>query len=166
MAKVYWITGLSGVGKTPLAKKLTERLSIKEPTILYDGDDLREALNLELGNDKESRLKIAYIYSDLIKLVVSQKVNVVCSTISLFHDIHDYNRKIFNQYYEILITKDIEKLILKDKKNIYSKSLKNEDYAVGINIEPQYPKNPSLVFNFDEIRNLDLIVDEIINLKI
>ena len=90
----------------------------------------------------------------------------MCSTISLFHDIHDYNRKIFNQYYEILITKEIEKLILKDKKNIYSKSLKNEDYAVGINIEPQYPKNPSLVFNFDEIRNLDLVVDEIINLKI
>ena len=29
MARVYWITGLSGVGKTPLAKKLTERLSKK-----------------------------------------------------------------------------------------------------------------------------------------
>ena len=82
MTKVYWITGLAGVGKTPLAQKLTEKLLTLEPTILLDGDDIRDVLNLEIGNDKSSRLKTAYIYSNLIKLLESQNINIVYQ---LFH---------------------------------------------------------------------------------
>ncbi len=166
MAKVYWITGLSGVGKTPLAIKLKESLMKNHPTVLIDGDQVREILKLKLGNDKNSRLEVAYKYSNIIKLIVSQNINVVCATISLFHEIHDYNRKNFKQYCEILIKKDIKKLILEDKKNIYSKSLKDEDYAVGININPEYPKNPSFVFDFNKPVNLNSIVDKIIKFKI
>ncbi len=166
MTKVYWITGLAGVGKTPLAQKLTEKLLTLEPTILLDGDDIRDVLNLEIGNDKSSRLKTAYIYSNLIKLLESQNINIVCSTISLFHEIHKYNRNIFSHYCEILIQKDLDKLIFEDKKSIYSNALKNNDYAVGINIQPEYPENPSLVFNFNKKVNLDKVVDEIINFKI
>ena len=165
MARVYWITGLSGVGKTPLAKKLTERLSKKNPTILIDGDQIREVLKLKFQNDINSRLKIAYIYSDLTKLLISQNINVVCSTISLFHEIQEYNRKNFAQYCEILIKKDIEKLISENKKNIYSNSVNGDDYAVGVNIEPEYPKNPSFVFDFNSKVNLESVVDEILNFK-
>tara|TARA_A100001015_G_C15034098_1_gene734959 strand:+ start:1070 stop:1570 length:501 start_codon:yes stop_codon:yes gene_type:complete len=165
MAKVYWITGLSGVGKTPLAKKLTKSLSKSKPTILIDGDQIRDILKLECENDRNSRLKVAYIYSNLIKLIASQNINVVCSTISLFYEIHEYNRKNFKQYCEILIEKDIEKLISEDKKNIYSNSINAQDYAVGVNIKPEYPKNPSFLFDFNNQVNLDLVVDKILNFK-
>tara|TARA_B100000886_G_C20379994_1_gene473508 strand:- start:261 stop:761 length:501 start_codon:yes stop_codon:yes gene_type:complete len=165
MAQVYWITGLSGVGKTPLAKKLTERLSKKNPTILIDGDQIREVLKLKFQNNINSRLKIAYIYSDLTKLIISQNINVVCSTISLFYEIQEYNRKNFAQYCEILIKKDIEKLISENKKNIYSNSVSGDDYAVGVNIKPEYPKNPSFVFDFNSKVNLESVVDEILNFK-
>ncbi len=166
MAQVYWITGLSGVGKTPLAKKLAENLSKMKPTILIDGDQIREIFKLENKNDRDSRLKIAYIYSNLTKLIVSQNINVVCSTISLFYEIHEYNRKNFDQYCEILIKKDINKLILEDKKNIYSNSINNHDYAVGVNIEPEYPKNPTFIFDFNSTNNLDSVVNEILNFRI
>lgn len=37
MVHIYWITGLSGVGKIPLAKNLTESSLKIKPTILVDG---------------------------------------------------------------------------------------------------------------------------------
>ena len=92
MAKVYWITGLSGVGKTPLSKELHNKISEKEPVVLIDGDKIREILGNTSATDRESRLKISYVYSNLAKVIVSQNINVICSTISLFHEIHNYNR--------------------------------------------------------------------------
>ena len=37
--------------------------------------------------------------------------------------------------------------------------------TVGVNIEPEYPKNPSFVFDFNSKVNLESVVDEILNFK-
>jgi len=166
MAKVYWITGLSGVGKTPLAILLQKKLSETEPTILIDGDVIRDILKFSSLNDKKSRLKIAYIYSDLANLIQSQGVNVVCATISLFHEIHNYNREIFVQYNEIFLKKDLDILIKEDKNKIYSKSLNNETKVVGVNIKAEYPKTPSLVINIDNKIDFNSLIERILDIKI
>ena len=166
MAKVYWITGLSGVGKTPIANLLKEELSKTEPTILIDGDVIRNILKFDSLNDKKSRLKIAYIYSDLANLFEKQGFNVVCATISLFHEIHNYNRKNFKQYYEIFIKKDLDILIKEDKNKIYSRSINNQTEVVGININAEYPKNPSLLININDNKDFNFFVDKILNIKI
>tara|TARA_B100000900_G_scaffold413773_1_gene438562 strand:+ start:3354 stop:3854 length:501 start_codon:yes stop_codon:yes gene_type:complete len=166
MAKVYWLTGLSGAGKTPLAKKLQRKLSKTEPTVLVDGDSVREIFGLDNYNDIKSRVRIAYMYSNLTNLIQLQGVNVVCATISLFHEIHKYNRRIFKNYCEIYVKKDLNKLIDEDKNKIYSKALKNETQVVGINIKPEYPENPKLIVDFNKKKNIDDIVNEIINIKI
>jgi len=162
MAKVYWITGLSGVGKTPLSKELHNKISEKEPVVLIDGDKIREILGNTSATDRESRLKISYVYSNLAKVIVSQNINVICSTISLFHEIHNYNRSIFQEYKEIFIKKNIETLIHEDKNGIYSKSLQNKEFVVGINIEPEYPKDPSIILDFNLSQDLGSIVENIL----
>lgn len=164
MAKVYWITGLSGVGKTPLSKELHNKISEKEPVVLIDGDKIREILGNTSATDRESRLKISYVYSNLAKVIVSQNINVICSTISLFHEIHNYNRSIFQEYKEIFIKKNIETLIHEDKNGIYSKSLQNKEFVVGINIEPEYPKDPSMILDFNLSQDLGSIVENILKL--
>ncbi len=164
MAIVYWITGLSGVGKTPLSKELYNKISKKEPTVLIDGDKIRAILGNTSATDKESRLKISYVYSNLAKVIVSQNINVICSTISLFHEIHSYNRSIFKEYKEIFIKKDIKKLIHEDKNGIYSKSLKDKEFVVGINIEPEYPKNPNITLDFNLSQDLNPIIENILKL--
>ncbi len=164
MAKVYWITGLSGVGKTPLSKELHNKISEKEPVVLIDGDKIREILGNTSATDRESRLKISYVYSNLAKVIVSQNINVICSTISLFHEIHNYNRSIFQEYKEIFIKKNIETLIHEDKNGIYSKSLQNKEFVVGINIEPEYPKDPSIILDFNLSQDLGSIVENILKL--
>ena len=46
MGTVYWITGLSGAGKTTIGKLLYEKIKEKEiNTVFLDGDTLREVLD-------------------------------------------------------------------------------------------------------------------------
>ena len=149
-----------------MAILLQKKLSETEPTILIDGDVIRDILKLSSLNDKKSRLKIAYIYSDLANLIQSQGVNVVCATISLFHEIHNYNREIFVQYNEIFLKKDLDMLFKEDKNKIYSRSLNNETKVVGVNIKAEYPKTPSLVINIDNKIDFNTLIDRILDIKI
>ena len=43
---VFWITGLSGSGKTLIAKKIGNEIKLKYgPTIIISGDDVRNIFN-------------------------------------------------------------------------------------------------------------------------
>ena len=65
---VIWITGLSGAGKTTLAKEIIKQLANeKKKPILLDGDQLREifvdSLDQDDTHDCSSRLALALKYS-------------------------------------------------------------------------------------------------------
>ena len=46
LGKLFWITGLSGSGKTTIAEKIKEKISKKYgPTLTISGDDLRKIFN-------------------------------------------------------------------------------------------------------------------------
>ena len=51
---LFWITGLSGVGKTSIAKKIHKEI-IKNygPTILFSGDDLRSIFQIKTYDKKK-----------------------------------------------------------------------------------------------------------------
>ncbi len=148
-SNLFWITGLSGSGKTTFAKKLVEKLELKkERTVLIDGDVIREIFDNESDYSKEARLKTAYHYSKLSKFLVKQNLNVVCSTISLFHEIQKWNRKNISNYIEIFVKVEMAELIKRDSKKIYSKALNGElKNVVGIDIKPEFPNNPNLILD-------------------
>ena len=66
---VYWITGLSGAGKTTVGKLFFEMLARKKKNVLFlDGDMLREVFGNDLGYGREDRLRCAMRYSRLCRL--------------------------------------------------------------------------------------------------
>ena len=80
--------------------------SIKEDennTIHLDGDELREILNFEKQYDVKSRKNIAKIYSKICKKISEQNINVIISTISMFHSIRNWNKKNIKNYIEVYI---------------------------------------------------------------
>ena len=55
---LYWITGLSGAGKTTIGNRLYYRMKQKKDNVvLLDGDILKEISGKDLGYDRESRIE-------------------------------------------------------------------------------------------------------------
>lgn len=165
-AFLVWITGLAGSGKTTISHQVYEIIKKHHKnTILIDGDVVRELFNNDLGYDKEDRLKNAKRISNLANFLVSQDINVICSTISLFNEIHDYNRKNCTTYFEVLINTDLNELKKRDKKGLYSKfaSSKITDLP-GLDFNYELPQNPDLILNNNNSEDLDININKIISL--
>jgi len=97
------------------------------------------------------------IYTKLSKFLTDQGINVVFSLVGLMNKPRAWNKRNIKKYIEIFIKTDIKRIILKGKKKVY----KNKKNIVGVDIKPQFPKNPDIImenkFNKDlEILQLEL----------
>lgn len=152
---LFWITGISGAGKTSIAKKLLKKISKKYgPTIVISGDDLRKMFELK-GYTYNERLKVSEKYCKISKFITNQKINVIFATVAMMDKPRKWNRKKIKNYVEIYIKSDVDKIIKKKKKKIYFN--KKIAQLVGVNIKAEYPKNPDIIIN----NNLDIDLSKI-----
>ncbi len=143
---LFWITGLSGSGKTSLGEEIKKEISKKYgTTICMSGDDLREIFNYK-NYSRKSRLDLALRYSKFCEFVTGQNINVIFSTVSMFHKVRDRNKKYIKNYIEIYIKSNIETLIRKKNKQFYKGFHKN---IVGKNLKAEFPINPNIVLEND-----------------
>jgi len=164
--KLIWITGLSGSGKTTIGKEVYIKLKKDYiDTVFLDGDNFREILGNDLGHKPKDRLENAKRIHRMCKFLISQNINVVCATMSLYKEVHDLNRKEINNYIEVFIECDITELIRRDQKGLYSKAVKGDiQNVIGVNLPYDKPTNCELMINNSEEINLKQKVQEILNL--
>ncbi len=164
MSAVYWITGLSGAGKTTIGKLLYEKLKSEYPnTVLLDGDTLRRVFGDDLGYTKDERRKCAMRYSRLCDMLEKQDMNVICCTISMFDSVRDWNRENINNYREIYVKVSMDTLQARDQKGLYSGDTKEQQKeVVGIHMDIEEPKCPDLILENDGIRTPEEQVEIII----
>ena len=156
---LFWITGLSGSGKTTIAKKIESHIMKKYgSTITVSGDNLRNIFNFKKFSRKE-RLSYAITYGRFCKYLTDNKINIIFSTVSLFHKVRKWNRSNINNYVEIYIESDINKIIRQKKKFFYKGKYKN---IVGKNIIPEFPKTPHIIIKNDFKRPLNKLSDELL----
>ena len=134
-----WITGLSGAGKTTLAKALQQKLP---GALLLDGDELREALGADGRSfDVQSRKRLAQTYARLAGLLACQGATVIVATISLFHDLHAWNREHLPGYVEVFL--DVPEAVRRqrDPKGLYAARVPN---MAGTGVQVELPLAPHL----------------------
>jgi adenylylsulfate kinase-like enzyme len=149
---IFWVTGISGSGKSTLSKSIYPFIKKKfGPTIILSGDNLREIFKLN-KYEKSYRMKIGKQYTKLLRLITTNKINVLFSVVGLFHELHKYNRKQLKNYIEIFIDANFKKAELRKQKFFYKKKINN---VWGRDIKPQYPKKPHIVLknNFKKNKN-------------
>ena len=157
---LFWITGLSGSGKTSISKKITPFIEKRYgPTINFSGDDIRKTFGFDKF-DKVSRIKYAMFYSKLCKILVDEGYTVIFSTVSLFSKVREWNKINIKGYVEIYIKTDINKLIKKRNKFFYKK--KKFVNIVGKNIKAEFPKKATITIKNDFSRSLNNMRDELI----
>src|SRR5215213_9975456 len=84
---VLWMTGLSGAGKTTIAKILETKLHERDVRFeRLDGDVVRESLTKDLGFSKEDRDKNIERVTFVAKLLSRNGVGVIASFISPYRE--------------------------------------------------------------------------------
>lgn len=161
MGCVYWITGLSGAGKTTIGEILYQRIRAKEAnTVFFDGDVLRQIFGDDLGYEKEDRRKCAMRYSGLCALLAAQGINVICCTISMFDSVREWNRDNIQDYREIYVKVPMHVLQERNQKGLYSEAkFQNDINLVGVTHEMEEPKIPDLVLNNEGLLSPEEQVD-------
>lgn len=148
---VYWITGLSGAGKSTTAHRLTAKLrEYHKQVILLDGDDLRAVYGDGLAFALDDRRVLAMRHARLCRLLSLQGFDVVCATISLFHACHDWCRQNIAHYHEIYLRTSWDELRRRDPKGLYQQASGGETADVaGVNIPVEEPRRPDLIIDND-----------------
>jgi len=164
--RVFWITGLSGSGKTSVGRELCSRLrAVGHPVIFLDGDALRAAIAEDLGHSAENRRRSAMRNARLCRLLSEQGSDVVCATISLFHEVQRWNRENIPRYHEVYLRVPIDELRRRDTKGIYAAGQRGDlRDVVGIDMPAEFPQAPHLILdNYGELdvnSAVDLIFPE------
>ena len=120
MSKIIWITGISGTGKTTLAKYY---LRFLKKFLWIDGDEFRKLFNNDLGYTLKERNKNAERLINFVKFLNKQKISLIISA-NLTSDIYKKRvKKIFKNIFLIQIETNLEILKNRDKKLIYVKKI-------------------------------------------
>ncbi len=149
---VVWITGLSGAGKSAIAAEVRRRLGAAGgATVLLDGDEVRDAIgDPSVGYDASGRLANARRVARLARLLAAQDLVVVVATMSLFHEIHEWNRRELRDYLEVLIDVGVATLARRDPKGLYARAARGDGTVLpGLGLAAELPRTPDLVIAND-----------------
>lgn len=161
-AKVLWLTGLSGSGKSTIAEALERRLHNEGFFAqVLDGDNIRSGINSNLGFSLEDRQENIRRIAEIAKLYLNSGIITLNSFVSPTIEIRNYAREIVGEvdFVEVFINTPLEICEQRDVKGLYKKARKGEIKGfTGIDSPYEAPENPAF-----EIKTANLTVEESVN---
>jgi len=147
-----WFTGLSGSGKTTIAKRVCDLLQERHIlTERLDGDVVRQSLCRDLGFSKEDRDKNIERVTFVAKMLTRNGVVVVTAFISPYKQLRDNARAEIGEFLEVYVRTSMPVLIARDVKGMYKKALAGEiQNFTGVNDPYEAPTNPELIIDTDQ----------------
>ena len=157
---LFWITGLSGSGKTSIGKKIKKKIiEIYGPTLVISGDNIRKIFKFNKYTYKE-RYALKKKYFDFAKFVTNQNINLIFAAgLGVSDYLRRLHKKNIDNYVEIYIKTDLKKIINSKRKRIY---MQKSSPIVGIDIKPSFPKNPDIIIRNDFKKNIVQLSTELI----
>lgn len=167
-----WLTGLSGSGKTTMArntKKFLDKFNI--PVMHLDGDSLRGGLNSDLSFSKEDRRENIRRVAEVSALLTQSGFITLVSLISPYAEYRLAARNIHEskqlKFFEVYVNTPIEICEMRDPKHLYRRARNGEipDFT-GVSSPYEQPACPDLliesgIYAIEECRNkiLRLLVE-------
>jgi adenylyl-sulfate kinase len=144
-----WFTGMSGAGKTALAKPLEAELRRRGLKVeRLDGDIVRQSLTRDLGFSKEDRDKNIERVTFVAKLLTRNGVATLCSFISPYRTVRANVRREVGDMVEVYCYAPLETLMERDVKGLYKKALAGEiENFTGISDPYEAPENPEVMID-------------------
>lgn len=150
-AKVIWLTGLSGSGKSTIANLVEKELfSQGKHCYVLDGDNVRLGINKDLGFTPEDRAENVRRVSEIARLFVDAGLIVIVALVSPFEVDRQAARSLFGpeQFAEVWINTSPEVCAERDPKGLYKKAKAgNLPNLTGVGQEYEPPSNPELILD-------------------
>ncbi len=164
-AGIIWFTGLSGSGKSSIARGLERKLfDAGVPTMLLDGDQVRHGLNGDLGFTPEDREENIRRVGELASLFFRQGSVVLCTFVSPFRNDRLRARGLVpeGRFVEIFVDTPLEDCEARDPKGLYARARKGEiAHMTGLTSPYEEPENPDI--RLETVgRDVDDVVAEVL----
>lgn len=148
---LLWFTGLSGSGKSTIARRLDKVLyDYTIRSYVLDGDNIRLGLNNDLGLNPKDRVENLRRIAEVAKLMVDAGIVTITAFISPFKETRQFVKDLMSDYpaYEIYIKCPLEVCKQRDPKGLYRKAKDGEiTNMTGISAPYDEPDNPDLVID-------------------
>lgn len=148
---VLWLTGLSGSGKSTVAKHFEDKLYKNQIySIILDGDNIRSGINSNLTFSADDRTENIRRVAEIAKLFCENGVVTICCFISPTYEIREHAKSIIGEdnFYEIYVNASFNECANRDVKGLYEKALKGEiKNFTGLDAPFDEPLNPFLTLN-------------------
>jgi len=166
-AAVLWFTGLSGSGKSTIAKALENKLfEMKCQTMLLDGDNLRHGLCSDLGFSQGDRSENIRRAGESAALFFEHGNIVLCSFISPYRKDRDFVRSLMPEgsFIEIYVKCDIEECKKRDPNGLYKRAMNGQiQQFTGISDPYDVPTRQELIIETDKF-SLERCVENVLEL--
>ena len=145
---IVWLTGLSGSGKSTVARAVEAELVRKgHAAFVLDGDNLRFGLNSDLGFSAEDRQENIRRVGEVSKLFADANVILLAAFISPYQKDRDAVRALVppSRFVEVHVSTSIDVCAERDPKGLYAKAHRGElSNFTGISAPYEAPLHPEL----------------------
>lgn len=146
--KCIWLTGLSGAGKSTLAYKLHSE--IKQPSIVLDGDLIRELVNFDLGFSQSDRQKNIQRIAGIAAICLECSIIPIVAVISPLEAQRRMAREIIglDRVSFVYVKCSFDECERRDVKKLYEKARSGQvKNFTGIGSEYEPPECPDITVN-------------------
>ncbi|KAB0644834.1 adenylyl-sulfate kinase [Burkholderia latens] len=147
---VLWLTGLSGAGKSTIARALCASLKANgKRTVTLDGDELRAGICSDLGFSVADRDENIRRIAHIAKLFNNEHYVTIVATISPLASQRTLARSIIGAgFIEVYVCTPLQECIRRDPKGLYARASRGEvrDFS-GISSAYECPLHPDVMLD-------------------
>ncbi len=149
---VFWMSGLSGSGKSTVAVQFERRMTEEgHAAFMIDGDTVRTGLCKGLGFSADDRHENLRRIAHLAKTMASAGLTVVVCTISPDKQSRDTAREIIEEtadFYEVYVEASVDVCAARDPKGLYKRAFAGEiANFTGVSAPYEIPENPDITLD-------------------
>lgn len=150
---VIWLTGLSGSGKTTIAKELSTSFTKNSiSNEILDGDIYRAILSPKDGYSDQEREIFRQKVIFIAELLVRNDIVCIIPLLSSIQKTRALARNKFKNFIEVYIKCPLDICEIRDPKGLYKQVRKGEiNNFVGIDLPYEEPINPEIIIQSDKL---------------
>jgi len=167
-APTVWFTGLSGAGKTTLARAVAHGLTTEGLAhAVLDGDEVRQTLSADLGFSPEDRAEQVRRVGHLARILGEAGVIPLVALVSPFRADRDRVRALHEpqRFLEIHVDTPLTVCAERDVKGLYAQARRGEvESLTGVGQSYEAPLQPELTVVSDGARPAEVLAGAVVGL--